>query len=78
MIIADIITELHNVPAKDLLAAIRGTRATYKVLPVKLQKEMLSEYSNMEYCLLSAAHENDISVKGLGDSILDMYVANKK
>lgn len=54
MIIADIIEELSNVPADDLRRAIAGVRAVYRVFPVELKLDMLGDYSNTEYALLSA------------------------
>ena len=54
MIIADIIKELSNVPADDLKRALAGVRAVYIIFPAKLKQEMLGDYSNTEYVLLSA------------------------
>ena len=54
MIIADIIKELETVSPADLKRAIQGLRTVYCVFPAKLKKQMLGEYSDTEYALLSA------------------------
>lgn len=77
MIIADIITELEAVKVADLRRAIYGTRDAFRVFPATLQKELLGEYSNTEYALLSA-HRNQKGNKIDGDTILDIYNANKQ
>ena len=58
MIIADIIKEMTDVKTGDLLKAIYGLRDAYRVFPATLKKEMLGEYSNTEYALLSALRNN--------------------
>ncbi len=54
MIIADIIKELEAVSPADLRKAIDGVRDVFRVLPVKLKEQMLGDYSNTEYSLISA------------------------
>jgi hypothetical protein len=54
MIIADIIEELENQKPKDLYSAILGIRKAFLVLPNKLKKEVLADFSNYEYCFSAA------------------------
>ena len=77
MIIADIIAEFEQVAPVELEHAIKGLRDLYRVFPVLLQKQMLGEYSNMEYALVCAAHSMDVDTSGLGSTVHEIYVANK-
>lgn len=78
MIIADIIKEVTEVAPGELQDAIRGIRKAYIVLPPQLQKEMLSEFSNLEYVFLSAAREKGMEVIDKDADILAVYTANKQ
>ncbi len=72
MTIADIITELEKVSVQDLRRAIDGIRLVYRVFPATLKKEMLGEYSNTEYALLSA-HGTNKGDPIDGGTIWDIY-----
>ena len=72
MIIADIITELGNVDKVDLREAINGLRDVYRVFPWTLKKELLGEYSDTEYALMSALRSKGVTVADT-DTIWDIY-----
>ena len=54
MIIADVIKELKTVTPAKLKLALEGLRNVYRVFPIALKRDMLGDYSNTEYALLSA------------------------
>ena len=78
MIIADIIKEVKEVASGELQDAIKGIRKAYIVLPPKLQKEMLSEFSNLEYVFLSSAAAMKMDIIDKTPSIFEIYTANKE
>ena len=75
---ADIIKEVKQVAPAELQDAIRGIRKAYIVLPPKLQKEMLSEFSNLEYVFTSSAHSMKMDVIDKTPSIFEIYTSNKE
>ncbi len=86
MIIADIIKELETVPKDDLRKAIAGVRDVFRVFPAKLKQQMLGEYSNTEYALLSALRSGNDRAWGVtnlehqdtkSETILDIYQNTK-
>ncbi len=77
MIIADIIKELNSISPKDLKIAIKGLRNVYRVFPPTLKQEMLGEYSNTEYVLLSALRLQNESTETDEQAISNIYQDSK-
>ncbi len=79
MIIKDIITELEKTESGALIKALQGLRAVYSILPAELQKDLLGDYSNTEYAILSAGRNTDCPAiaNNKEKSIYDIYLANK-
>jgi hypothetical protein len=82
MIIADIIKELESVSSGDLRRAVKGIRDVYRVFPAELQKQMLGEYSDTEYALMSALRKQGQTLSGTLSStdietVFDIYKVNK-
>lgn len=65
MIIADIITELtETATSGELRRGIQGLRDAFRIFPATLKKQMLGEYSNTEYAMLSALRKQGQTISG--------------
>ncbi len=78
MIIADIVEAVKKVPSGDLQEAIRGIRKAYLVLPAQSKKEMLSEFSNLEYVYTAAANAKGMEIIDKTPGIFETYADSKK
>lgn len=77
MIIADIIKELEKEPAGNLLKALYGIRDCFRVFPIELKQQMLGEYSDTEYAIMSALRSKDGPHVDHNETIFDIYRTSK-